>query len=51
MSSEVKSVTQYHYTSWPDHGVPKSTESLLQLIEFVRNAYQPHKGPILVHCG
>ncbi len=51
MSSETKKVTQYHFTSWPDHGVPNSTESLLQLIEFIRTMYRPNLGPILTHCG
>ncbi len=50
MSSETKKVTQYHFTSWPDHGVPKCTESLLQLIEYIRTMYRPNLGPILVHC-
>ena len=51
ISSEVKKVTQYHFTSWPDHGVPKSTQSLLELVEFVRTMYRPSLGPIVVHCG
>ena len=51
VTSQVKKVTQYHFTEWPDHGVPKSTESLLQLIEYVRTMYKPELGPILTHCG
>lgn len=48
---EVRRVTQYHFTSWPDHGVPKSTRALLELVEYVRSMYRPDLGPVLVHCG
>ena len=43
-------VYQYHYTAWPDHGVPLHS---LPLITFVRNsaaANSDHGGPIVVHC-
>ena len=49
--SEERKVTQYDFTSWPDHGVPKSTKSLLDLIEHIRSMYRPSSGRILVHCG
>ena len=45
-----RTVYQYHYTAWPDHGVPLHA---LPLITFVRNsaaANPDNGGPILVHC-
>eukprot|EP00049_Salpingoeca_infusionum_P016342 m.332970 g.332970 ORF g.332970 m.332970 type:complete len:4476 (-) comp16062_c0_seq1:606-14033(-) len=45
-------VIQYHYVSWPDHGVPDSSAGTLQLLrkaKAVRN--QPGAGPMVVHCS
>jgi hypothetical protein len=49
-TKKVRTVYQYHYTAWPDHGVPLHA---LPLISFVRNsaAANPDSGtPIVVHC-
>jgi protein-tyrosine phosphatase len=43
------SITQYHYTSWPDHGVPAEPTDLLHFREAVRTT--PTSGPLLVHCS
>lgn len=40
----------YHYTAWPDHGVPPSPEPLLRLCEELR-ASGAHAAPVLVHCS
>ena len=46
------SVTQYHFTSWPDHGVPKFATSLISFIRRVQKAHNKDDGvPLLVHCS
>lgn len=45
-----RTVYQYHFTAWPDHGVPLHA---LPLVSFVRNSAAANaidSGPIVVHC-
>ncbi|XP_033744584.1 tyrosine-protein phosphatase non-receptor type 12-like isoform X2 [Pecten maximus] len=46
-------VTQYHYTGWPDHGIPEDREVILTMIANMRDIREndPAKAPILVHCS
>ena len=41
-------VTQFHFTAWPDHGVPDYATPILT---FHRRVMKEHKsGPIVAHC-
>jgi len=42
-------ITQYQYTSWPDHGLPVSTTAFLELVRMVDK--QKKTGPVIVHCS
>ena len=44
-------LTQYHLTSWPDHGVPEYGTPLMILQKQSTKSWSPSKGPILVHCS
>ncbi|XP_037834338.1 receptor-type tyrosine-protein phosphatase beta isoform X2 [Kryptolebias marmoratus] len=46
-------VRQFHYTVWPDHGVPENTRSLIQFVRTVRDYVNrtPGSGPTVVHCS
>lgn len=48
---ETRYVTQYHYTTWPDHGIPTAT-ALVDFWRTVRTSYRNLKSPapLLVHC-
>ena len=45
-------VTQFHYTAWPDHGVPENAMSLISFIRYVRKMFPISLNhPLLVHCS
>ncbi|XP_035257470.1 receptor-type tyrosine-protein phosphatase beta-like isoform X1 [Anguilla anguilla] len=48
-----KVVRQFHYTVWPDHGVPETTQSLIQFVRTVRDYINrtPGSGATVVHCS
>ncbi|XP_055884628.1 receptor-type tyrosine-protein phosphatase alpha-like [Biomphalaria glabrata] len=46
---EVQKVTQYHYISWPDHGVPSSPWALVEFEQ--RVSAIKTSTPLVVHCS
>lgn len=44
------SLLHLHFLDWPDHGVPRSTESIRDLIRFLRES-AIYRGPFVVHCS
>ena len=44
-------VTHYHFTQWPDHGVPASKVCLISFIKRVRKSHPPEGPSLLVHCS
>ncbi|KAK1169237.1 hypothetical protein AOXY_G10206 [Acipenser oxyrinchus oxyrinchus] len=46
-------VRHFHYTVWPDHGVPETTQSLIQFVRTVRDYINrtPGSGATVVHCS
>jgi len=43
-------VKQFHFTSWPEHGVPYHATGLLAFIRRVKASTPPDAGPIVIHC-
>lgn len=43
-------VVQYHYTSWPDHGVPEYAGPVLSFLKHIKAKHTKDTGPLLVHC-
>ncbi|KAM9034824.1 receptor-type tyrosine-protein phosphatase H [Sarcophilus harrisii] len=50
---ESLSVRQFHFTAWPDHGVPRSPDPLLAFQALLRQWLEqsPEGGPPIVHCS
>ena len=50
--SRPMTITQLHYTAWPDHGVPDNVMSLIGFIRHVRKVHPvSQQQPLLVHCS
>ncbi|KAM6925928.1 receptor-type tyrosine-protein phosphatase eta-like [Lycodopsis pacificus] len=52
-TAETRSVRHFHFTAWPDHGVPQTTELLISFRHLVRehmDQYSRH-SPTVVHCS
>lgn len=50
-TGETRTVTQFHFLSWPENGVPLSTKALLEFRRKVNKSYRGRSCPIVVHCS
>jgi len=50
-TAETRTVTQFHYVNWPDHGVPSTTKTLMEFRRKVNKSYRGKGSPIIVHCN
>ncbi|XP_072568765.1 receptor-type tyrosine-protein phosphatase H-like isoform X2 [Paramormyrops kingsleyae] len=53
MTSEVRLVKHFHFTAWPDHGVPSGTSALMEFRGIVRHHIESccSLAPTVVHCS
>ncbi|XP_074612301.1 receptor-type tyrosine-protein phosphatase S-like isoform X2 [Acropora palmata] len=49
--SEKRDLFQFHYTTWPDKGVPQNSTALLAFRWKVYARQQLTEGPLVVHCS
>lgn len=50
-TGETRTVTQFHFMSWPEDGVPSSTKALLEFRRKINKSYKGRSCPIVVHCS
>ncbi len=50
-SGKLFKTTQFHFTTWPDHGVPEYATPILAFHHRVKSQHKPSRGPLLVHCS
>lgn len=52
-TGETREIYHFHYTTWPDFGVPESPASFLNFLFKVResDSLGPDHGPAVVHCS
>ncbi|XP_050414764.2 tyrosine-protein phosphatase non-receptor type 12 isoform X2 [Patella vulgata] len=44
-------VTQFHYTGWPDHGVPNDAADINKMIHHMRAERKKPDIPLVIHCS
>ncbi|XP_048252888.1 tyrosine-protein phosphatase non-receptor type 12-like isoform X2 [Haliotis rufescens] len=44
-------VKQFHYTGWPDHGVPHHSREIYKMVGKMREARRLLEIPIVIHCS
>ena len=49
--AEERTICQFHYVLWPDHGVPNTVGPLLHMVRLVRDCQASETLPVLVHCS
>ncbi|XP_061860481.1 receptor-type tyrosine-protein phosphatase-like N [Colius striatus] len=50
-SQETRTLTQFHFLSWPADGIPTTTRPLLDFRRKVNKCYRGRSCPIIVHCS
>ncbi|QQP49547.1 Uncharacterized protein FKW44_010255 [Caligus rogercresseyi] len=47
----VRSIKHFHFTTWPDFGVPDPPQTLVRFVRAFRERISPEQRPIGVHCS
>lgn len=52
-TGKVREIFQFHYTAWPDFGVPESPAAFLDFLNCVRDhdVLESSVGPAVIHCS
>ncbi|XP_046382146.2 receptor-type tyrosine-protein phosphatase H-like isoform X2 [Haliotis rufescens] len=49
--AQTRVINQFHFTKWPDHGVPEDTTALLHFYRAVKDTGPDFTGPLVIHCS
>ena len=44
-------IKQFHFITWPDHGVPQSTAASMDMLKLAKAERTELGGPMVVHCS
>ncbi|XP_050510291.1 tyrosine-protein phosphatase 69D-like isoform X2 [Diabrotica virgifera virgifera] len=50
-NNEQRQITQLHFTTWPDHGVPLYSQSLVPFLQKILKIPYSAQSPMIVHCS
>lgn len=50
-NGETRTVKHFAYTSWPDHGVPLTTQELLGFRNAIQTSIENEEAPQVIHCS
>ncbi|KAK7584005.1 hypothetical protein V9T40_004968 [Parthenolecanium corni] len=50
-TTETRTVTQFHFLTWPEGGIPSATKPLLEFRRKVNKSFRGRSCPIVVHCS
>ena len=50
-TEEERTVCQFHYSAWPDHGIPTQVKPLLEMVRLIRDCQASETLPVLIHCS
>uniref|UniRef100_A0A8C1ZEN6 protein-tyrosine-phosphatase n=1 Tax=Cyprinus carpio TaxID=7962 RepID=A0A8C1ZEN6_CYPCA len=51
VTHEIREIRQFHFTGWPDHGVPYHATGLLGFVRRIKAKSPANAGPMVIHCS
>lgn len=49
--NEQRIIRHFHFSTWPDFGVPNPPQTLVRFVRAFRDRIKPDQRPIVVHCS
>lgn len=50
-AKQTREVYNFHYTAWPDHGVPETPDTIMHMLALIRDLQPGDDVPIVFHCS
>ena len=47
----MRKIKHFHFTTWPDFGVPEPPQTLVRFVRAYRQHLTPDQTPVVVHCS
>lgn len=49
--NQTRTVTQFHFLTWPENGVPQNIKSFLDFRRRVNKSFKTKSSPLVIHCN